>query len=392
MKISRRVASQRSDVAPFEAMETMREAAALEAAGRDIAHLEVGQPGEPAPKAALEAVRSALRDPLGYTVALGLAPLREGVADLYRARHGLVIDPSRIVATTGSSAGFQLAFIAAFNPGARIAMAEPGYPSYRQIASALGLTPVGLPVGPENRWTPTAAMLDAAAAEAPIDGVLIASPANPTGVAATRSELAALTGWCATNGAWFISDEIYHGLTYDEPAASALEFDNDAIIVSSFSKYFAMTGWRIGWMVLPEPLLRPIERLAQNLFICPPHVSQIAALAALSAEAALELEARREVYAANRDYLMRMLPELKLGGAAPCDGAFYLYFQLPDGAPNSKEWCAKLLHEAGVATTPGLDFDPRRGERTARISFAGSPEEVRKGAERIAAWAAKQDY
>ncbi len=389
--ISRLGASQRSDVPPFEAMEVMRDAAALVAAGRDIARLEVGQPGEPAPKPALEAARAALVDPLGYTVALGLDALRAGIADLYRRRYGLDIDPARIVATTGSSGGFQLAFLAAFDVGARLAMAEPGYPSYRAIAAALGLEPVALPVGPDEGWTPTPAMLDAAAAAGgKIDGVLIASPANPTGVTATRAELRALADWCAANDAWLISDEIYHGLTYDAPAHSALALDDDAVVVSSFSKYFAMTGWRIGWMVLPEPLRRPIERLAQNLFICPPHVSQVAALAALSPEADAELEARRAVYAANRALLFDALPSFGVGRAAPCDGAFYLYFELPEGAPDSAEWCRALLHEAGVATTPGRDFDPVRGGRSVRLSFAGSEATVRKGAERIAAWSAER--
>lgn len=389
--ISRLGASQRSEVPPFEAMEVLRDAAALAAQGRDIARLEVGQPGEPAPAAALEAAKAALIDPLGYTVALGIDPLRRGLADLYERRHGLTIDPARIVATTGSSGGFQLAFLAAFDAGARIAMAEPGYPSYRAIAAALGLEPVPLPVGPETGWTPTPAMLDAAARRGgKIDGVLIASPANPTGVTATPEELVALAEWTRANGAWMISDEIYHGLTYDAPARSFLEFDDDAIIVSSFSKYFAMTGWRIGWMVLPERLIRPVERLTQNLFICAPHVSQVAALAALSPEAAVELEARRGVYAQNRKRLFDAAPRLGLGRAAPSDGAFYFYFELPEGAPDSAEWCRALLHEGGVATTPGRDFDPARGARTARISYAGSPDAIEKGVERIAEFTARR--
>lgn len=389
--ISRLSASQRSEVPPFEAMEVMREAEALAAAGRDIARLEVGQPGKPAPETALAAARAALADPLGYTVALGRSDLRAGIAALYKRRYGLEIDPARIVATTGSSAGFQLAFLAALDAGARLALAEPGYPSYRAIAQGLGLQPVALPVGPDEGWTPTPEMLDAAvAAGGRIDAVLIASPANPTGVTANAEELAALAGWCAANGAWLISDEIYHGLTYDAPARCALEFDDSAIVISSFSKYYAMTGWRIGWMILPEPLMRPVERLAQNLFICPPHVSQVAALGALSPEAEPELEARRAVYAANRRLLFESMPSFGVGRAAPCDGAFYIYFELADDAPDSADWCRALLHEAGVAATPGRDFDPARGGRMVRISFAGSEEDVAKGAQRIAEWAARR--
>lgn len=373
-------------VEPFYAMEAMREAAALEAAGRSIIHMEVGQPGGPAPEAARRALTAALSQPLGYTVALGLPALREGIAALYRRRYGLEVDPARVIVTSGSSAAFQFAFLALLDPGARLAMADPGYPSYRNIALALGIEPVGLPSTAEDRFQPTPALLREAARQGPIRAVLAASPANPTGTILDRAALTALIETSAELGAAFISDEIYHGLHYGARAVSALEISDAAIVINSFSKYFAMTGWRIGWMIVPERMVKLIERLAQNLYICPPHASQVAALAALSPEAESELEARRAGYAWNRAHLLEALPAAGLTRFAPADGAFYLYADLAGISADSDAWCARLLQEAGVAATPGRDFDPARGKGFARFSFAGSRNAIEEGARRIAAF------
>lgn len=382
----RREASLRSAIEPFYAMEVMREAAALAAAGRDIVRMEIGQPGGPAPLAARRAAAEALDRPLGYTVALGLPELRGAIADLYRRRHGLTLDPERVVITTGSSAGFQLAFLSIMEEGGRLVMADPGYPSYRGVARALGVEPVGLPCLPEERFQPTPARLAAAAEAGPIDAVLAASPANPTGAMLGREALKALIEATEALGAAFISDEIYHGLHYAEPAATALEFSDEAFVINSFSKYFAMTGWRIGWMVAPARFVRAMERLSQNLYICPPHVSQVAALAALSAEAEPELEARRAGYARSRAHLLEVLPGVGLPRFAPPDGAFYLYADVSARTADSDEWCRALLREAGVAATPGRDFDPARGRAHVRFSFAGEPERIEEGARRIGAF------
>ncbi|MEM9725647.1 MAG: aminotransferase class I/II-fold pyridoxal phosphate-dependent enzyme [Pseudomonadota bacterium] len=397
--------SARADVDPFYAMDVLREAA-----GRDVIHMEVGQPEGPAPEAARRAVGRALERGLGYTMALGLPELRAAIADLYKRRHGLEIDPARVILTTGSSAGFQLAFLALFEPGDRLLMAEPGYPSYRNIARALGVTPVGAPgdwalgcqltadairraastrsggtreVAEDRAVEPSAPL-----AEGPLRGVLVASPANPTGAMLSRAALSEVIAASAAAGAAFISDEIYHGLHYGAAAASALEISDDAFVISSFSKYFAMTGWRIGWMITPERFVRPIERLAQNLYICPPHVSQVAALGALSAEAAVELEERRDAYTRSRAALLQALPSAGLPRLAPADGAFYLYADVSAHTDDSADWCARLLRETGVAATPGRDFDPARGHAYARFSFAGAPDRMAEGAQRIAAFIA----
>lgn len=385
MKISRRAASRRSEVSAFRAMDVMQAAAALEASGRRVIHMEVGQPSGGLPSAARAALESALDEPLGYTVALGTDPLRQAIAALTRTRYGVDIDPARVIVTTGSSAAFQLAFLALFDHGDRLAMADPSYPSYRNIAQALGLEPVRLEATEETRFQPTAELLEAAG---PVDGLLVASPANPTGTMLSREDYAALAGAVAEMGGALISDEIYHGLHYATPAVSALEVDDGAIVINSFSKYFAMTGWRIGWMIAPEDLVRPIERLAQNLYICPPHAAQRAALGALSPEAGVELEARRQVYAANRSILLEALPTAGITHFAPADGAFYLYADLTDLLAGVDEdsagWCARLLEEEGVATTPGWDFDTLRGGKTVRLSFAGPTDAMTEGAERIA--------
>ncbi len=361
-------------------MDAMSAAQRLEAEGRDIVHMEVGQPGSPAPRAAMARLQAAMRagDALGYTVALGLPELRRGIADLYRRRHRVELDPGRVVVTAGSSGAFVLAFIALFDAGARVALADPGYPAYRNILGALDLDVVRIETGLGTRFQPTPEHLGAAGR---IDGLLVASPANPTGTMLDRGALAALANWCADAGAAFISDEIYHGLSYEAPAVSALEVSDEAIVINSFAKYFSMTGWRVGWMVVPEALVRTIENLAQNLFICPPHASQIAALGALDAEE--ELEGLKRVYAANRARLLDALPALGFVDIAPADGAFYIYADCTRLANDSQEFCRRMLQEGGVAAAPGLDFDPTRGHRTVRFSFARGEDEIAEGVHRL---------
>ena len=375
--------SRRSAISPFLVMDVMESARKLEAAGRDIVHMEVGQPGTPAPRAATEllAERMAARDPLGYTVALGLPELREGIAQLYKTRHGLDLDPARVVITAGSSCAFILAFLAAFDAGDRVALADPGYPAYRNILGALDLEVARIETTLATRFQPTPQALDGVGA---VDGLLVASPANPTGTMIGRAGMTDLVEWCATRGTRFISDEIYHGLTYGEDAVSALEVTDDAIVINSFAKYFSMTGWRIGWMVVPEDIIRTIENLSQNLFICPSHASQVAALGALSASE--ELENHRAVYAANRGHLMAALPELGFDEIAPADGAFYVYANIRELASDSADFSRRLLEEGGVAATMGRDFDPVRGHETIRFSFARTEAEILEGIRRLRAF------
>ncbi|SFH82106.1 pyridoxal phosphate-dependent aminotransferase [Albimonas pacifica] len=371
--------SRRSAVAPFMVMDIMENVRALEATGRDVIHMEVGQPSTPAPRLAREAVAKAMSgEALGYTVALGLPELREAIADLYRRRHGIVLDPSRVVVTAGSSGAFTLAFLALFEVGAKVAIGDPSYPSYRNILKALGIEPVRIETGPESRWQPRPEDLGDA------DGMLVASPANPSGTMLDRAALAALSAACTARGAGFISDEIYHGLTYGAPAVSALEVTDDVMVINSFSKYWSMTGWRIGWMVVPPDMVRTIERLAQNFFICAPHVAQVAALAALQAED--ECEANRRVYERNRALLMNELPAAGFTELAPADGAFYLYADVRGLTDDSHDFCARMLSEAGVAATPGHDFDPVRGESFVRFSFARDEAHIAEGARRLRAW------
>lgn len=367
-------------------MDVLEAARKREASGASVIHLEIGQPGTPAPRLAIEAVERELRrNPLGYTVALGMPALRERISKLYRDWHGLDVPPERIVITTGSSGGFLLSFLTLFDAGDRVAIADPGYPSYRNILKALNLEPVRLETGPNSRFQPSPELLDAAEAESgPIQGVLAASPANPTGTVLDSASLGALARACAARDAAFISDEIYHGITYGAQAATALEVTDDVFVVNSFSKYFSMTGWRVGWLVAPERHLRTIERLTQNLFICAPNVSQVAALGALDAEE--ELEANVAVYAKNREILLEELPKAGFRNFAPCDGAFYLYADISDLTDDSRAFCERMLAEAGVAATPGHDFDPVRGARTMRFSFARSTPEIIEGARRLKDW------
>ncbi|MEL7238010.1 MAG: aminotransferase class I/II-fold pyridoxal phosphate-dependent enzyme [Planctomycetota bacterium] len=365
-------------------MDVMRAAHSREAEGADVFHLEVGQPGTPAPTLAREAAKRALDgDLLGYTDAMGRPSLRQRIARLYAEWHGVDIDPARIAVTTGSSCGFTLAFLAALDQGGRIGIPAPGYPCYRHIARALGLEPVPIVTTAETRWMPTPASLDACG---PLDAVLIASPANPTGTMLDAASLTSLTDFCADRGTWFISDEIYHGLTYDAPATTALAAHDDAIVINSFSKYFSMTGWRIGWMVLPETLVRPVERLAQNFFISAPTLSQIAAEAAL--DAADELEGHRGVYARNRSAMLAGLDVMGITRRVPSDGAFYVYADVAHLTEDAEIFAQDLLHEAGVATAPGNDFDAARGHSFLRLSYARGEAHVAAAIERIGNWLA----
>ncbi len=380
----RLAASRRSRVEPFLAMDVMSAAADLEAAGRDIVHMEVGQPGAPAPRAVLEAARRALEGRLGYTEALGIRPLRERIARHYRDQYGVEVPASRIMVTTGSSGGFNLTFLGAFDPGARVAMAAPGYPAYRNILKALGLVPVEIPVGPRTRWVLTAEEVERAHAEAPLAGVLVASPANPTGTMTRPDALRDLVGTCARLGIRFISDEIYHGLVYEGRAETALAFGDEPIVVNSFSKYYCMTGWRVGWLVLPEDLVRPFERLSQSFYISVPELSQRAALAAFDGRE--ELEAVKEGYRRNRAHLLERLPALGFDEIVPVDGAFYVYASVARFTNDAHDFTRRMLQEAGVAATPGPDFDHARGQRYVRFSFAGTEAAIREGADRLAAW------
>ncbi|HMO06973.1 MAG TPA: aminotransferase class I/II-fold pyridoxal phosphate-dependent enzyme [Paracoccaceae bacterium] len=376
--------SRRGAVDPFIVMDVMEAARRAEAAGRRIIHMEVGQPGTPAPRAARAALARAMEArPLGYTVALGLPELRAGIAGLYRRWYGLDLNPDRVIVTAGSSAAFTLAFTALFDAGDRVGLGEPGYPSYRQILRALSLTPVGIPAAPENRLQPVPADIPGGLA-----GLIVASPGNPTGTMLDRPALAALMARAAAEGIAFISDEIYHGLHYAARAVSALEIGDDAYVINSFSKYFSMTGWRIGWMVVPEAHVRTIERLAQNLFICPPHASQVAALAAL--DAVEELEANRAVYAENRRRMLDRLPGAGFPRIAPPDGAFYIYADVSDLTADSLALSAEILGGAGVACTPGIDFDPVRGRQTLRFSYARSTAEIAEGLDRLTEWFARR--
>lgn len=360
-------------------MDVMESARKAEAAGRSIIHMEVGQPGTAAPKGAREALARSLKsDPLGYTVALGLPELRLGIARLYQDWYGLSINPERVVVTTGSSAAFQLAFIALFDADDRVAIGDPGYPSYRNILKALALEPVSIASLAENRFQPSPEQVLAAEN---IKGLLVASPANPTGTMLDRLALKGLIDACHSRGAAFISDEIYHGIQYGAPAVSALEISDDVVVINSFSKYFSMTGWRIGWMVVPEKLVRVVERLAQNLFICPPHASQIAALGALDCRA--ELAANMAVYRNNRELMLQGLPKAGFAHFAPPDGAFYVYADVSDLTDDSRLLAAEILEQAGVAVTPGLDFDPLRGKHGLRFSYAQSSADIAEGLARL---------
>jgi len=375
----------RGRIDPFIVMDVLREANARAATGAEVMHLEVGQPGSGAPSGVIAAARAALAgNRLGYTDALGTPELREALARHYRDFYGVAASPERIVVTTGSSGGFIFAFLAAFEAGDRVALAAPGYPAYRNILAALGVEPVLVEAGPAERFQPTPALLDRIAGR--LDGLIVASPSNPTGTMVDADGLATLVAWCRARGVRFVSDEIYHGIVYGEPAQTALAFGDDAIVVNSFSKYFSMTGWRLGWLVLPRDLVRPVECLAQNLAVSPPTLSQLAAVAVFDCHDELRDNVRR--YARNRALLLDSLPAAGFDDLASADGAFYLYADVGRLTNDSPSFCRRILAETGVAITPGVDFDPRRGHRYVRFSFAGGEAEIAAAAARLVAWRA----
>ncbi|MGH6816493.1 MAG: pyridoxal phosphate-dependent aminotransferase [Hyphomicrobiaceae bacterium] len=378
-------ASARSAISPFIVMEVMRAAAEREAQGVRVIHMEVGQPGTPAPRAAREAVKRALdRDTLGYTLALGTDPLRQRIAQLYKERYGISIRHGRVAVTNGSSAAFVLAFLALFDLGAKVALPSPGYPCYRHILTALGVEPVLLPVDDASRWMPTAAQIEAASETDGIAGLLLASPANPTGTMLEPARLAEIAALCRRRKIWFVSDEIYHGLSYGVPEQTALQHSDDVVVINSFSKYFSMTGWRIGWMIVPDGLAGDVERFAQNLYISPPAVAQVAALGAF--EGIDELEANKRVYEANRALLLAELPAAGLDRIVPADGAFYLYADVGVYTDDSLEFARAMLNETGVAATPGVDFDATRGRHFIRFSYAGTTADMAEAVRRLKAW------
>lgn len=393
--------SRRSDVQPFKVMDVMQAAAAREAQGHRVIHMEVGQPGTGAPDLALDAVERSMRSgTLGYTLALGLPELRERIAHLYRTRYGITVPVERIVVTTGSSTAFLLAFIAALDAGDRILLPTPGYPCYLNVALSLNLAPVFLASSPENRWSVEPAMVEQAAREHRAKALLAASPNNPTGTMLSPDRLERVIATCRDNGLWMISDEIYHGLTYGVAEQTALALSDDAIVINSFSKYHSMTGWRIGWMIVPDRLVRTIERLAQNYFICAPAVSQHAALAAF--DATEQLEHLRAVYGRNRERLVSALPALGFDCSVPSDGAFYLYAGTKALDASSSVFARRMLDEAGIAATGGADFhmrgdfpvygapsaadEARRGEQFIRFSYSIREDEVADAVERLKAW------
>ncbi|MGJ5071613.1 pyridoxal phosphate-dependent aminotransferase [Bradyrhizobium oligotrophicum] len=377
--------SARSNVPPFMVMDVMAAAERIESGGGHVIHMEVGQPAAAAPRAAVAAAHAALDQArIDYTSALGLLSLRQRIARHYRETHACEIDPARIVITTGSSAGFILAFLAMFEPGDRVAVTVPGYPPYRHILTALGCEPVLIETTAENRHALTGEALLAAHRKTPLKGVLVASPANPTGTMMSREALGGVIAAARDAGIRFISDEIYHGLDYAFPAVTAAELSSEALIINSFSKYFCMTGWRIGWMVVPDALVRPIERLQQNLAISVPTLSQIAAEAAFDGRA--EMEAIKHGYQENRRILIEGFPKAGLTRFLPADGAFYLYADVSDFTSDSFDFAKRMLEETHVAATPGVDFDPIHGRSFVRFSYARSAEDMREAVARIARW------
>jgi len=378
--------SARGQVPPFYAMQVYVAAMARQQAGLPVYLLNVGQPGTPAPSAVLAAAHKVLdTDRIGYTSALGIPELRDAIANHYRRTYGLDVARSAVVATTGSSGGFLLAFLAAFEPGDVVVLARPGYPAYRNMLTALGCRVVELPCGPATRFQPSVAALDAL--DVRPAGLVVASPANPTGTMVTPAELAAITTWCDANGVRLISDEIYHGITFSGEASCAWQTSRRAIVVNSFSKYFSMTGWRLGWLLVPDELLDSVDRLASNFALCPPTLPQHAAIAAFDAYA--ELDANVEHYRANREFLLARLPEVGLDRLAPADGAFYIYADVSKWTDDSLAFGARLLTETGVAVAPGIDFDPVDGGRYIRLSFAGDAAEIAQAVDLLGEWLGK---
>ena len=379
--------STRGAVDPFIVMDVMEAARQAEAQGRHIIHMEVGQPATPAPLGARNALRDSLNaTAMGYTVALGLPELRAKIADLYGEWYDVDLDSNRVIVTSGSSAGFLLSFTSLFDAGERVGIGAPGYPSYRQILKALDLTAVEIPTSAANKFQPHPTDL----ADLSLNGLLVASPSNPTGTMLSRGELGALIEATERSEAAFISDEIYHGIEYETKAVSALEITNNCYVINSFSKYFSMTGWRVGWMVVPENHIRQVERLAQNMFICAPHASQIVALAAM--ECREELIAYQAVYEKNRRLMIDGLPKAGFDRIAPPDGAFYIYADISHLTSDSLSFAREILQEAGVAVTPGLDFDTQRGAGSLRFSYAGSSEDIQEGLQRLKQFMQKKGF
>ncbi|HEY9081122.1 pyridoxal phosphate-dependent aminotransferase [Magnetovibrio sp.] len=373
-------AAKRGAISPFIVMDVMRAANAREAQGEDILHMEVGQPSTAAPSKVLQAARDALdRELLGYTDAFGVPPLKDRIAAQYRNTYGVDVDPARIAVTTGSSGGFLLAFLSAFDAGDRVALASPGYPAYRNILTALDIEVVDILTGPDTDFQPTPDLLDQV--DGRLDGLIIASPSNPTGTMIDRDGLQALAAYCRARGMRVVSDEIYHGITFEEPAHTMAEFDDECFVVNSFSKYYSMTGWRLGWLVFPESLARSVECLAQNLFISAPTLSQMAAISAFDCQA--ELDANVARYKANRDLLLDELPKAGFDKLSHAQGAFYVYADVAHLTDDSQAFCQQILAQTGVAVTPGVDFDPQRGHQFVRFSFAGSTEDMAEAAKRL---------
>ena len=376
----------RAAIPPFHVMDVWAAAGERQRTHGDLVNLSAGQPSTPAPRPVRSAAAAALEgDVLGYTVALGIPALRAGVAAHYGHVHGLAVDPADVVMTTGSSGGFLLAFLAAFDVGDRVAMARPGYPCYRNILTALGCEVVELPCGPETRHQPTVAMLQELDG---IRGLIVASPANPTGTVLPPSELAALASYCADAGIQLISDEIYHGISYPGAPAttSAWTTSREAIVVNSFSKYFSMTGWRLGWLLVPERLRRAVDRLTGNFTICPPALAQHAAVAAFTPEGYAEADGHVTRYATNRALLLDGLVGLGIDRLAPADGAFYVYADVAHLTDDTMDWTYRLLAQTGVAVAPGVDFDPVDGHRWVRFSFAGATDDIVTAVARLARW------
>ena len=373
----------RGKMPPFIVMDVMQAASLRESKGGDVLHLEVGQPSTKAPSKVITAAKTALEnDKLGYTPALGLLKLRADISKHYKDWYGVDVPLDRIVATKGSSAAFILSFMAAFEPGDRVVMASPGYPAYRNILKSLGITPISILTELKHRFQPTVALLEEL--EQPIDGLIIASPSNPAGTMIGYQQMQELSNYCKKKEIRLISDEIYHGVNYGQQPVSALETNAESIIINSFSKYFSMTGWRLGWMIVPQDLARSVECLAQNMFISPPTLSQIAASAAFDSYEEAEDNVKR--YAINRSILMNELPSSGLDKLAPADGAFYIYADIAHFTNDSVEFCKRMLEEIGVACTPGLDFDPDRGDSTLRLSFSGVEHDIIEACKRIKTW------
>jgi aspartate/methionine/tyrosine aminotransferase len=380
-----RLAARRSAIAPFHVMDVLAAAKERQRTHGDVVSLGAGQPSSPAPAPVLAAATAALRDAtLGYTEQLGMPELRTAIARHYTRTYDLPVTAEDVVVTTGSSGAFLLSFLAAFDPGDRVAMGSPGYPAYRNILTALGCEVVDLPCGPETRFQPTVAML--ADLDRPVRGLVLASPANPTGTVLPADELAALADWCTSHDVQLVSDEIYHGITFGAAVDCAWRTSRDAIVINSFSKYWCMTGWRLGWMLLPARLRGAVGALTGNFTICPPAVAQLAAVAAFEPESYAQADAEVARYRVNRDILLAGLPELGIDRVAPADGGFYLYADVSHLTADSMDFCRRLLADTGVAIAPGIDFDPVNGGRFVRLSYAGATEHMHTALERLRGW------